>query len=515
MKLISHLLTRRRLTGSAILFLLICGIALGLRLINLTAIPIFADEAIYIRWAQVMRAEPTLRFLPLSDGKQPLFMWVVIPFLKLMQDPLVAGRMVSVLTGLGTLLGISYVSFITLRSKKAALLSALLYALSPYMFFFDRMALVDSMLAFFGIWFFALLITAIKYTRFDFAMLAGIALGGALLTKSPALFFLLLMPLSIVFIPLKPKVTVVSVAKVVAIWITAGVIGFGVSQIMRLGPNYHMIALRNLDYVFPFSHILENPADPFVYNVDRALEWIVMLAPVEVLLLAIIGFLASAKRLSFRVLFFVAAFSLPLLAASMYARTFTARYALYTLPPLFVLAGFSVFASKKIIVPLVLLFVGHALAINYLFLTTPTTAPLPRSEKSGYFEEWSAGWGIAETAEYVKKYQAEHPTENIVIGTEGYFGTLPDGLQVYLEKIPRVTVIGTGLNFKELPDPLTNAKKSGAKTFFVANSSRINKQFDMSKVQLVYSFAKPIRTPNTHEFVEFGPQETYYFFELK
>ena len=50
--------------------------------------PIFGDEAIYIRWAQIMRAEPTLRFIPLSDGKQPLYMWAIIPLLKLISNPL-------------------------------------------------------------------------------------------------------------------------------------------------------------------------------------------------------------------------------------------------------------------------------------------------------------------------------------------------------------------------------------------------------------------------------------------
>ena len=68
----------------------------ALRLPNLTLQPIFADEAIYIRWAQVMRAEPTLRFLSLSDGKTPLFMWAMIPFLKVFSDPLFAGRFLSV-----------------------------------------------------------------------------------------------------------------------------------------------------------------------------------------------------------------------------------------------------------------------------------------------------------------------------------------------------------------------------------------------------------------------------------
>ncbi len=53
-----------------------------LRIYHLTILPVFADEAIYIRWSQVMAADNTLRFLPLSDGKQPLFMWLIIPFLK-------------------------------------------------------------------------------------------------------------------------------------------------------------------------------------------------------------------------------------------------------------------------------------------------------------------------------------------------------------------------------------------------------------------------------------------------
>jgi len=50
-------------------FILVGIIFIGffLRIFRLTFLPVFGDEAIYIRWAQVMRAEPTLRFLPLSD----------------------------------------------------------------------------------------------------------------------------------------------------------------------------------------------------------------------------------------------------------------------------------------------------------------------------------------------------------------------------------------------------------------------------------------------------------------
>ena len=86
-----------------LLALITVGLFLVLRFYKLLSLPVFVDESIYIRWSQVMRAEPTLRFLPLSDGKQPLFMWLVIPALKLFQDPVFAGRTISVVAGFATL----------------------------------------------------------------------------------------------------------------------------------------------------------------------------------------------------------------------------------------------------------------------------------------------------------------------------------------------------------------------------------------------------------------------------
>src|SRR4029079_15185940 len=96
-------------------FLLIAAIfliALVLRIYNLTIIPVFADEAIYIRWSQVMRNVPELRFLPLSDGKQPLFMCATIPLFKLFSDPLFAGRFLSVLCGMGTMVGVGVLTWL-------------------------------------------------------------------------------------------------------------------------------------------------------------------------------------------------------------------------------------------------------------------------------------------------------------------------------------------------------------------------------------------------------------------
>ena len=61
---------------------------LASRLVNLTILPIFADEAIYIRWAQLIWQKTYYFFIPLSDGKTPLFMWAMIPLLKVFDDNL-------------------------------------------------------------------------------------------------------------------------------------------------------------------------------------------------------------------------------------------------------------------------------------------------------------------------------------------------------------------------------------------------------------------------------------------
>ena len=64
------------------------------RLTKLTLIPIFTDEAIYLRWAQIALGDPRWRFISLIDGKQPLLIWLFLPFVKYISDPLVAGRIV-------------------------------------------------------------------------------------------------------------------------------------------------------------------------------------------------------------------------------------------------------------------------------------------------------------------------------------------------------------------------------------------------------------------------------------
>jgi 4-amino-4-deoxy-L-arabinose transferase-like glycosyltransferase len=468
----------------------------SLRFYRLTILPVFADEAIYIRWAQVMRAEETLRFLPLSDGKQPLFMWAVIPSLKLIDDPLFAGRFVSVLSGFGIMLGVAYLSYLLFKSKKAALAASLIYAVSPFSFFFDRMALVDSMLSMFGVWTFILSYLAIVKKRIDFAMMAGFCLGGAWLTKSPAIFFALMLPTLWLFADWKKGFggNISVFLKSLSLSLISVLIGYGFYNILRLGPNFSVIASRNMDYVWPLSHLLTSPLDPLKPFVDRSFEWIRMMGPWPIIIMWLFGYLINLKRYWKALLVLTVWFLFPIVVQSEFAKVFTARYILFSIPFLVILAG-SVFTEERrnrvwVLVFVLAFFVTQALVFDRRLLTDFEKANLPRSERSGYLEEWTAGQGIKKVADFIRSEYLRKPAEKIVIGTEGYFGTLPDGLQIYLNDLAEITAIGVGLNFDKLPQPLIESRKFGNKTYFVVNKSRFNKDPSKYGLRIIAEYPK-------------------------
>ncbi len=484
-------------------------LALFLRIYHLTMIPVFADEAIYIRWAQVMRNVPELRFLPLSDGKQPLFMWSVIPFFKIFSDPLIAGRMVSVLCGMGTMAGVFVLSLLLFNRDprkpsllKVPLLSAFIYAISPFALFFDRMALADAMLSMFGIWTFIFAFLTVRFLRLDFAMIAGFALGGALLTKSPALYFVILLPISLLFFNFERKERFARALKTILLWLVTWGIGYGFYNILRLGPNFQMLSSRNLDYVYPFIHILENPLDPFRPFMLQVLDWLMIMGPWVFILLIIGGILINFSRFSRQIVFLILLAFAPIVASAEYAKVFTARYIFFSIPFLCILGASVVLNMARyrlLVMCALVIFTLHSFFIDFLYLTAPAKAPIPRSERSGYLEEWTAGYGIKEVSELMREEYSKDPNTKIVVGTEGYFGTLPDGLQIYLNDIPQITIIGVGQPIRNVHESLLASREAGNKTYLVVNDSRFLGDAEKLGLKLVQKYPKAEKPDGTSE----------------
>ncbi|KPJ70123.1 hypothetical protein AMJ51_02550 [Microgenomates bacterium DG_75] len=77
------------------------------------------------------------------------------------------------------------------------------------------------------------------------------------------------------------------------------------------------------------------------------------------------------------------------------------------------------------------------------------------------------------------------------MGTEGYFGTLPDGLQIYLEKVPRITVIGVGYPISQVDQGLVNALVDN-EVYLVVNQSRLHLDPQTQGLKLVAEYPKAI-----------------------
>jgi len=487
---------------AALVFLVALFLFFFFRLSKLNTIPVFVDEAIYVRWSQIMKTEASLRFVPQTDGKQPLFMWVTIPFFKLSSDPLIAGRLVSVATGFGSLLGIVFLSYILFGDVLIAALSALVYTLLPFTVFFDRMALVDSMLAMFGLWSLGLSVLFAKTHRLDHAMLLGFAIGGGLLTKSPAEFYYIWLIVALIFFFRPQKNENHALRDLLVGLFAVTVISQLMYNILRLGPSFNMIGARNQDYLFTWKEVLSHPLNPFIGNFKTTVNWFWLLFTPTILATLIFGLLPKKTR--FPAIFLCLVSMIPLFGQAAIAKVYTSRYILFAVLPLILVCGLGLnwlVTRKGILIKLsssVLLVVP--IIISFLYVFQPTKAPMPYDMHNGYLEEWTAGWGQQDIANYFISLEAKG--ERVVAFTEGYFGTLPDGLEIYTEGHKNITIVGSNPSVSEIPDGLIKTDPQNQR-FLIVNRSRDHlTPASLKDLQLLKEYSKPMRNDGTHEVLE-------------
>ena len=144
------------------------ALAAVLRCTNLMQMPIFCDEAIYLRWAQMIHQKPLLNaWISLIDPKPPLHYWLMAALWDTTTDPLRMGRAISIVTALlmipallalardlellfhGSTLGLARRDAATLHwpapsGRLVGLIACLLTIVCPYLAFNQRLALADG-----------------------------------------------------------------------------------------------------------------------------------------------------------------------------------------------------------------------------------------------------------------------------------------------------------------------------------------------------------------------------------
>lgn len=424
--------------------ILLLGAYAVTRLYNLTIIPIFTDEAIYIRWSQIGAQDANWRFISLVDGKQPMFTWVTMALLKLFRgyDPLWVGRLTSVLAGAGSLIGMWALTWELFRNKKLAFLAAILYLTSPFALLYDRMALYDSMVAMFSIWSLYLGVLLVRRLRLDVALILGMTLAGGMLNKTSGFLSLYLLPGTLLLFDWAKGARVNRFLRWAGLVAVAAILSQMLYSILRLSPLFHMIGQKDSVFVFSASEWLAQPFRFLQGNLRGEFDWVRTYMTLPLFALAMLAILYPSR--AWREKLLLAGWGLvPLVGLAMFGKVLYPRFVLFMTLPLLILAAVGLVGVMRRLgrwAPVALIAcLAMPLYIDFYLLTNPRLAPITKSDKAQFIDDWPSGGGVKEANAF---FAAEAKKGKITVITEGTFGLLPYAVEIYLVDNPNVEIVG-------------------------------------------------------------------------
>lgn len=486
--------------------ILLAGVYLATHIYRLTALPVFADEAIYIRWSQLIMDDwKRYLFFPLNDGKTPLQMWLMVPFQYWFRDQLFAGRFVSVLAGLIQVFVIGKITQILGGKQKTQWLSMALTIFLPFWFFHHRMALIEALLTLFISLSFLFTVQIVQKRQALNIFWAGLFFGFALLTKLTAILYL---PVFGVVMLLLPKFQLRRESKKILALGIAVAVGMLIFLLLKLHPAFGQLFSRGGDFLFTPNEILSQGEwrqslkniPRFMIDIGHYLTWPVMF-------FSFAGLFFDKIRRKQIVLFLSAgSFLLPIMVMGQVV------YPRYLMPSIIfftVGAALAIQAvvekyiygqkdlMKKTLAALVVIQLLSMSLMNSLdFMakawTAPDELPLTAKDTQQYLTEWSSGHGILQTVSLIRKTQ---PSHSVLIATEGYFGTLPDAILMYLHQrdVTGIFVQGIGQPVRNIPQELQTQAADYDQVWLVVNSHRL--LMDMSKAHLLAEYCRPDNAP--------------------
>lgn len=458
----------------SLILLFISALFIVTRTVNLTKIPIFTDEAIYIRWSQIGAADANWRFISLTDGKQPMFTWIMMALLRFIPgDPLFVGRLVSVFAGAASILGLWLLGSALFKSSTIGIIASVLYLLSPFSLMYDRMALYDSLVATFSIWnlYFALLL--VRKIRLDVALILGMTLGFGMLNKTSGFLSMYLLPVTVILFDWKQK----SRARKFFLWLFFVGIAVALSQliysVLRLSPYFHIIRQKDAVFVYPFRDWIGHPFLFINGNLRGMFDWLRNYLTMPIFVLAYLAFFfpSTKKREAIVLLLW---WIIPFVGLGLFARVLYPRFILFMTMPLLILSAVALHVivdnvgKTPLRTILLIIIFSPGLITDYFIITNPIYAPIPYADKGQYISDWPSGWGIREVNSYLLE-QAQH--QKIAVYTDGTFGLLPYALEIYLVQNPNISIRGIWPLPSTMPKEVLDTV-AAKPTYLVVNQTR-------------------------------------------
>ncbi|PJE63525.1 hypothetical protein COU89_02855 [Candidatus Roizmanbacteria bacterium CG10_big_fil_rev_8_21_14_0_10_45_7] len=439
-----------------------------LRLILLNHYPFFTDEAIYTYWARSIYDGSLSPFIPLFDGKTVLFVWATSALIALKVPVMLAGRIVSALSFLGTGYFVFHIAKRLIPGRER--LALVLYALNPFALFFERMAIMDPLMTtgvMASVYYFIELLHAHK-KRVLYAAGTGLLLALAFLTKPTAqiLFFYgaALLPLLL----LRKKITVIESALIVLPTI-------GAFLLMATSSGYDAYRHKNMEFVYSldthYMILLRNGMSNYV-RLGSELLW--FMSPLIGIPL-IMGMWYAFKKKSYELIAITVFVIGSYIGLCMIGKVIFSRHLFFLVPfiSLLMAAGLgAAYPDKKIL--LYLLF-GYFVINNTLLILDTPNAFLGTQDRDHYVTGTASGYGIPESAAYVKQKIGDD--QALVIPLQN-FGNFPYTYDFMLAGSPNITVVGAWKK-EEAQEIIT--QYPGRQTYLFFNHSNTEKPSNATK----------------------------------
>ncbi len=470
-------------------------------LYQLTLLPVFADESIYIRWTQLIIDDwQQYLFFPMNDGKTPLMMWLMIPWQFVFSNQLFAGRFAAVLIGLGQVISLGYLTKILGGKNRTSWIAMILGSILPFWFFHHRMALTDGLLALGITWSMIGTVQIIKdRQKSKWILLTALFVGLSLWSKLPAL---LAIPSLFLYAWLEPG----KINKKLSLLIKIGLAVLGGLLIflsLRLHPVFPQLFSRGSDFLYPWQEVfLQGKWQDTVINIPTYLKYFVSYLTLPVLIFNLMGqFLPDKKqrRIQHILLLSLILFAGPI---AILGKVVYPRY----LFPIVIFSTVSAALSvqelllnkkrsellKGLVGGLLIYTVVISSRFIYYSVTNPAQTPFVSADQEQYLYKWSSGHGVVESVELIKK---EAKDKRVSVATEGSFGTLPDGVLMYFHRrnVDNIYVEGIGYPVKGIPEKFANRAKSFDQVLLIVNSHRL--EIELSEENLLQEYCRPDHAP--------------------
>jgi 4-amino-4-deoxy-L-arabinose transferase-like glycosyltransferase len=340
------------------------------RLSFIERFPYFSDEGSYalLSWRASQSTHDL--FISMTLGHPPLHSWLGIPFIKLGFNPLTAMRLVSATAGAVTVVVIGLLGR-RLGSASVGLVAAALAVVLPFFLVHDGIGIFEPLVV-------ALMVSAL-YLQYELArkpdlrvaLLLGLVLAAAWMTKENTKPALVLLPLSLLCFDWSPAgrrerlrtwllgVAIVAVLVVAAQLVLQSSSLYSTLQATRASPFYTVRSVHE---------VLTDPFGSWGTAWSAFRPAFVGYVSIPLLVAAAGGALLAWRRDARLVLLLLGWIAVPFLVSMCFSTFPFPRHIMYVVPPLVVLMAYGIVGGARLVVEALPTRVGFAVAALALLL---------------------------------------------------------------------------------------------------------------------------------------------------